>query len=385
MRILLTSYVEPCSPSGVQTYYTLLKSSLEECGHDVRLVTPSNAPRTVRWITGTFRQVAGLGGPYLNLLAHEAKFWCRIYAAVRNMRWKPDIIHAQDVGSGTAAATALEHRYPVLVTAHFNENPVDEILTQYGLAGHPARRLHYLFSQQFFGIRNYVAPSHHAANHLRPLVPSNSRITIVPNACDFEAIGAIKPADDLRSLATTHKIILSAGTLEPRKDPSFLIELATALAPCADLVMAHAGDGPSRREIESIIAKRNLTNIHLLGHRTDLAAVMKNATLFIHFPHRETFGLVLIEAIAAGVPVLARKVGGISDILGITESTALFDAQASAASVGRDILRLITNTESLNQLREQQYRETRKHFDKPTFIQTIIKIYRDLEDSRQKP
>jgi glycosyltransferase involved in cell wall biosynthesis len=385
MKILLASYMEPYAPCGVRTYYQLLREGLEAEGHEVRLITPACAPFSVQWLTGACRRLGGLGGEYADLVATELKNWWRIRAAARALDWVPDLVHAQDVGSGTAAAAALRYGCPVLVTAHFNEDPVDEILDRNNVSGKPSRWLRRRLARQFAGIRHYVAPSRHAAEGLQRWLPADSKVTVIPNACDFRAIGASRPADDLCVLGANRKLILSAGTLESRKDPWFLLDLAASLAACDDLLMLHAGDGPLRCELEAAIAARKLTNIRLLGHRSDLAAVMKNARLFIHFPQRETFGLVVIEAIAAGVPVLARRVGGIPEILGSVENTCLYEAQAPASFVARDILGRMRHSGDLARLAEEQHREALRRFDTPAFLQAMVETYRRLIKSRSGP
>jgi glycosyltransferase involved in cell wall biosynthesis len=385
MNVLFVSYMEPDAPCGVRTYYQLLRAGLEAQGHVTRLITPACAPRPVRWVTGAGRRLLGAGGNYSNSVALELKNWWRLYAAVRSLGWVPDLVHAQDVGSGSAAAAALKHRCPLLVTAHFNEDPVGEILDRNGVPDHPARWWRRRLARQFSGIRHYVAPSRAAADGLRRWVPAGSQIRVVPNACDFASLGATSPAADLRGLASTRQVILSAGTLEARKDPWFLLELASALASRDNVLMLHAGDGPLRGELEAAVATRQLANLRFLGHRPDLAAVMKSARLFVHFPRRETFGLVVIEAIAAGVPVLARRVGGIPDILDGLENACLYEAEAPASVVGRDILSLLDTPDRLARLTAEQYKGARLRFDQPAFIQAMVETYRPLLESPREP
>jgi glycosyltransferase involved in cell wall biosynthesis len=84
------------------------------------------------------------------------------------------------------------------------------------------------------------------------------------------------------------------------------------------------GDGPYRSELEAHFAG---TNTHFVGylHGEDLAAAYASADAFV-FPSRtETLGLVLLEAMAAGCPVIAANAGGIPDIVTDGVNGFLFD------------------------------------------------------------
>jgi glycosyltransferase involved in cell wall biosynthesis len=137
--------------------------------------------------------------------------------------------------------------------------------------------------------------------------------------------------------------------------------------------------------MEAAVAARKLTNVRFLGHRADLAAVMKGAWLFIHFPLRETFGLVVIEAMAAGVPVLARRVGGIPDILSGLEATSLYEVNASPTCLAADIIALADDPRRLEDLAGEQYRAVCSRFDKPAFIRTMTDLYQRLLSAPSRP
>jgi glycosyltransferase involved in cell wall biosynthesis len=56
----------------------------------------------------------------------------------------------------------------------------------------------------------------------------------------------------------------------------------------------------------------------MLGYRSDANALLAAADLFVHLPRHEGFGLVLLEAVAAGTPIVASNVGGIPEVLART-------------------------------------------------------------------
>jgi len=75
------------------------------------------------------------------------------------------------------------------------------------------------------------------------------------------------------------------------------------------------GDGKQRTEIEDYIARYKLKNIKLLGFRHDIKSVLAMADIFILASYKEGLPYVVLEAMMAGLPVVATKVGGIPEII----------------------------------------------------------------------
>ena len=79
-----------------------------------------------------------------------------------------------------------------------------------------------------------------------------------------------------------------------------------------------AGDGPLRGKIESIIYDLDLKNdVNLLGHlnHKDIYRFMRHIDIYINVPQKESFGVAVLEASAAGKPVIVSDVGGLSEVV----------------------------------------------------------------------
>lgn len=116
-------------------------------------------------------------------------------------------------------------------------------------------------------------------------------------------------------------LLLYIGRLSAEKE---IDRIKPILEATPDARLALVGDGPHREELEKHFEG---TNTHLVGYLAgeDLAAAYASADAFI-FPSRtETLGLVLLEAMAAGCPVVAADAGGIPDIVTNGENGYLFD------------------------------------------------------------
>ncbi|MBC7486852.1 MAG: glycosyltransferase family 4 protein [Cytophagaceae bacterium] len=128
-------------------------------------------------------------------------------------------------------------------------------------------------------------------------------------------------------LADQAKIILIAGRIESRKGFDLVVEYLSSILLQNDAYLLVAGEGYEGNALEKGLNDfvNTFTNkikdlglsekVLLLGYRDDLDAIMKESTLYVHLARHEGFGLVLLEAIAAKLPIVASNVGGIPEVL----------------------------------------------------------------------
>ena len=134
------------------------------------------------------------------------------------------------------------------------------------------------------------------------------RSIVIPNAVD---VAACRRA---RHSAHTARIV-SVGRLAFPKTFSTLLRALAAVEP-GMFRAAIAGDGPQRHELEGEIAALGLTNaVQLLGTRADVADVLADSDLFVLSSRSECLPMSVIEAMAAGLPVVASAVGGVPELV----------------------------------------------------------------------
>ena len=127
----------------------------------------------------------------------------------------------------------------------------------------------------------------------------------VPNTRGGEI--AARPRD-------AHSVILACGRFSPDKNYPFLVR-AFARVKNPDTQLIILGEGPERGAIEAEIARLDLRERVSLPGYGDPAPWYERASCFAMTSTRETFGLVLIEALAAGLPVVTTASGGPEEIL----------------------------------------------------------------------
>lgn len=150
-------------------------------------------------------------------------------------------------------------------------------------------------------------------------------------------------------------ILLYVGRLSAEKEIDRIKPVLEAI-PNAHLALV--GDGPYRAELEKHFTG---TSTYFVGYLTgsDLAAAFASADAFI-FPSRtETLGLVLLEAMAAGCPVIAANAGGIPDIVTDGLNGYLFDPADEQGAITAT-QRLLANPQERDILRKNARREAER-------------------------
>lgn len=118
--------------------------------------------------------------------------------------------------------------------------------------------------------------------------------------------------EDFKSAA--HYKMVSIGGLIPRKGMDILIkQFAKFKEIFADSRLEIFGDGPERKNLELLIKSLNIEDrvkLNGLCARQTIAATLKRSDAFVLASRNETFGVVYIEALSCGVPVIATRCGG---------------------------------------------------------------------------
>lgn len=141
------------------------------------------------------------------------------------------------------------------------------------------------------------------------------KLVVVENGIDIEPFQSVKPVSwrDELELYNEEKVILMVATLRKEKDPFTLIRAAKLLG--MDYRIVYVGEGVLLDEAKNLVVTENIQNVSFLGKRQDVPSLMKASDVFVLSSHWEGFGLVVVEAAAAGLPVVASDVPGLREIV----------------------------------------------------------------------
>jgi glycosyltransferase involved in cell wall biosynthesis len=172
-----------------------------------------------------------------------------------------------------------------------------------------------------------VANSRAAADRLiAERVPAR-RVSVIANGVDPARFPPRTPRDG------SLRRVITVANLRAEKAHEVLIEAAALLAPThPDVEYLIVGDGARRDELQRLIQARGLERqVLLLGHREDVPALLAEADLYVLPSRTEAFPNGIIEAMAAGLPVVACGVGGMLELVEPGRTGALVPPDDAAA------------------------------------------------------
>ncbi|SEH00793.1 Glycosyltransferase involved in cell wall bisynthesis [Nonomuraea solani] len=295
---------------GQNVYVAALAIALAERGHTVVVHTrrsSASQPESVPLAPGVTVEYVRAGPaaplPKDDLPPYMPEFTERLAA-----RWAvrpPDVVHAHFWMSGQAALRAAGG-IPVVQT--FHALGTVKRRWQGDADTSPAHRID---TEREIGLRAdaVLATCSDEVNELCAMGIPEQRVAVVPCGVDLSAFcpdGPVAPRPGA-------KMVLSIGRMVPRKGVDTVIA-AMRQVPGADLVIA--GGRPDDEEtarLRELAAAYGLDRrVHVIGSvpRRHVPALMRSADVVVTVPWYEPFGMVPVEAMACGVPVIASAVGG---------------------------------------------------------------------------
>ena len=231
-------------------------------------------------------------------------------------RTRPDIVHAHFWMSGLAASDAAR-RLGVPVALTFHALGAEKRAHQGGADTSPAQRI---AIEQWLAchVDRVIATTAAERRVLLGMGADPARVTVVPCGVD---LAAFTPAGPVRPpIGPLHRVVC-ASRLVPRKGIEDVIRAVAALPDCELLVAggppaAMLHDEPEAERLRRLVEQLGIADrVHLLGalERDDVAALLRSAAVVCCTPWYEPFGLVAVEALAAGTPVVASRVGGLAE------------------------------------------------------------------------
>jgi glycosyltransferase involved in cell wall biosynthesis len=191
-----------------------------------------------------------------------------------------------------------------------------------------------------------IAVSDYVAGRLRDVngMPG-ARVIRVHNGIDLKPFERPDP-DRLRAvtgLPPEMPVVFFAGRAQMYKGVQVLIRAVQRVQAQREVALVCCGDGPDRPELEALARELGLRNATFLGRRDDVKQLLPGATIAV-VPSiwAEAFGLAVVESLAAGVPVIASRTGGIPELITDGE-TGILVAPGDDAALAHAIAALLDN------------------------------------------
>jgi len=286
-----------------------------------------------------------------------------------------DVVHGLDVYSTMAlraVRSANWHRIPCVMTCHT-------------VMDAPFLGFWQCLVGWVFRLRKadrLIAVSEAAGHFARSLGFAQKRITIVPNGVDLSCFnGKVDAVLMRKELGIGDRpLIVTASRLIKRKSPGLLVSaFAKVLKVIPDAKLVIAGSGREEHNLADQVRELNIADsVSLTGGlaKEKVAQLMAAADIFVLPSRLESFGLSLLEASAAAVPVVCSSAGGIPEVF--TDGVnALLYPPGDDDAMAKAIIRLIQDRELAKKISVNAI-ETAKRFTWETAAERTLRVYEEV-------
>jgi glycosyltransferase involved in cell wall biosynthesis len=355
--------IETDGPGGAERVVVHLATALQEAGAWNVGFVPAGAEG---WLSGQLAR-AGVTVETFRLPRPFSPSFAR-WLAQRLRGHRVDVAHSHEFTMAFYGAwSSWRARLPHVITMH-------------GSAYYAARGRRRLALRAAIALSGRtVAVSADLARQLgRQLAVPARRIATIPNG-----VPPLAPAPPtLRAelqLRPEDRLLVSVGNLYPVKGHRHLVEALALIAerhPHAHVAVA--GRGPEEAALSSLARERGVgARVHLLGLRSDIAAVLAAADVFVLPSLSEGLPLALLEAMFAGRPVVASDVGEVKAALAHGEAGVVVEP-GDPAALARALDRLLSDPKRAHDLGASAARRAAADYDVSRMVGRYVETYAEL-------
>jgi len=369
IAIICSSFFPVIDGVTISVYHRLKHLSL--LGHQVIVLCPDYSP--IKHIYPDYQKYIGEIFPSVEIISlpsskaialdFERDLTIKSYQVIlkKLADFKPDLIHVDEAERLSFCLLKLpgvkyaqQQKIPCIAWFHTNyiDYLEDYFKLPWGINGLIKKVLGFIFAKIYNSYESTLVSSSITARKVRQMGIKNA-VYAELLGCDIDRFNNITKTTNffneqynLPALENKIKLIF-IGRLTPDKGWSFALQALVKLAPeiLNQIAIIIAGDGTMKTEIEQTL-KPLIPDTYLLGRIQPEAIpeLLVNSDLFITNSEKETRGLTVIEAAAAGIPAIAPRAGGVIDTILDGETGLLYQPQNQADFLNH-LTRLITDTD----------------------------------------
>ncbi|MGZ0146845.1 glycosyltransferase family 4 protein [Kribbella sp. WER1] len=312
LEIVVATPMRPAGTSGLQSHVRTFHEYLQGADRAAAVVSPFSSRSVL--LTPVFAARIGLRWFSKPAGVWWYRHWHAHYleqALRRQIVNNPDVVIYTQCPVSAGAALRARTTQPVVMAAHLNISQADEWAGKGELpeGGRLYRSIRAYEERLLPELDGIVYMSEFARSVLAERIPAIRRVpsAVVPNPVSPSAATATGETADL----------VTVGFLEGRKNQAYLIDVLGAAARrghryTVDII----GSGPDRRALQSRADGLGIGDqVRFLGYQADPPSLLPGHRLYCHTATIENLPIAILEAMAAGLPVLAGAVGGIPEMV----------------------------------------------------------------------
>jgi len=411
VRVALIGPVPPhlggATPGGVATHQEQLAAGLAAAGVDAPLLATNTctSPKAWRAVHPDFPlfRLARPEDAFIDYLAAVGPFRTARYAAylalhpqlgsrrevLLNTLWyrhflaevRPDVLHVQHPLERCSYVRQVQRlegwRLPLVVTAHslFGE--------------HDAATIERLMAPNLRAADRVIAVSGHIADQALELGVDRGRVRVIRSGVDIDRF---RPRDKATArhrlgIADSTRVVLFVGNLEPRKQVDVLVQAMVEVRRrllTVELVIVGSGESAGVLDQTETLLRltRNLgllDAVHFVGRVEDqrLLDYYAAADVFALPSSSEAQGIVALEAMACGLPVVATAVGGLLETIEDGRTGHLVPS-GDVTALAEGVLKLLENEPHRQAIAAAARQAVEHDFSWPGAVAATIEVYRDV-------
>ena len=370
------------SISGVAISTELLAENLSRLGYEIFVFSPSTTHKTYweKYKNFQILRIKSLPNPFRKDFRVTALPKKDIANAVQ--RINPDIIHLQDPTSicSQLKAIAKKKRIPLVITHHFSLDYVISYL-KYLKPFHPQiKKILTAYLIKFYNsIDELICPTDTIKQELSRW-DIKTPITIISNGVDLERFFSYSSPVYIRSKfhLPTNPIVLYLGRIDQDKNVEVLIKAIPKVVKETTAHFLIAGSGSKLPSIRKMVEKMGIKQvIHFLGNidhnSRDLVEVYQISEVFTIPSAIETQSIVTMEAMAAGLPIVAANGGALPELVKNGGNGFLFEP-GNSDSMAKCIIKILKDKKITNKMKKKSLEIIAEH-ESSKCIEKVIKVY----------
>jgi N-acetyl-alpha-D-glucosaminyl L-malate synthase BshA len=350
--------------AGIEIATYNIAKQLAKRGHEVHVITTLDEGLPKETIEDRFcvhrifcRKIRFLG---------IISFWIKIFWHLKKI--DPDIAHVQSVGSGIPGFLAKKlFKKPYIVWGHGSDIYLPDKFTK---------------SISKLVLKNadaVIALTEDMKKKIQKICDRD--VVVVPNGIDLERFNNLSKGDIRKRLKIKDdkKRIIFVGTLRPVKSVKYLIKaIKIIIQKDINTRLMLVGDGDERGNLEKLVKELSLEEyVKFVGKvpNEEVPEYMAVSDVFVLPSLSESFGIVNLEAMASGLPIVATKVGGLPEIIKDGENGFLVEPK-NPEELAEKVLSILGN----NELRERITRnnkEKAKDYSWESVVEKLEEVYRN--------
>lgn len=197
----------------------------------------------------------------------------------------------------------------------------------------------------------------------------------------FNMYGRAKSGKQLReiyNISLTAKVLMHTSNFRPIKRLDDVIRTFNLVQKSVESVLILVGDGPEMTSVRSLVQSLQLTDkVLLVGQQSDVKSYYQLADIFLLMSEKESFGLVLLEAMNSGAVPIGSTAGGIREVIKHKHSGYIVET-GDYKKAAEYIIKLLENENLYSKIQSQMLNDVKANFNSEKIISQYEDLYKKL-------